>query len=220
MNQKIILIGSGAQGRVTLDILEDSNIKILGFLDDDPFMQGKEIRGKKIIGKIEEAIKMAKDNYKLIICIGNNYQRKIIFQKLNVENISYANAIHSSSVILSTASIGNGNMIFAQTFIGSNAQIKNHTIINNGCIVEHDCLVEDFVALSPGCCMGGRVKIEEGAFISTGVTINPRITIGANSVIGSGSVVISDIPESVLAYGIPAKPVKKITPKQLWERLL
>lgn len=220
MNNKLLLIGAGAQGRVTLDILEDSGSKVHGFLDDDTSLQGKEISGKMIIGKIDKATEMSKDNYKLIICIGNNNVRKIISEKLKLDISSYGNAVHTSSVILKSASLGYGNMIFAQTYIGSNAQIKNHTIINNGCIVEHDCILEDFVSLSPGCCMGGRATIGKAAFISAGVTINPRITIGANSIIGSGSVVVRDIPEGVLAYGIPAKVIRKIKPDEMWESLL
>ncbi|KON26429.1 hypothetical protein AC481_07230 [miscellaneous Crenarchaeota group archaeon SMTZ-80] len=220
MNNKFLLIGAGAQGRVTSDILEDSGFEVHGFLDDDTSLLGKEISGKMIIGKIDKAIEMSKDNYKLIICIGHNHHRKIISEKLKLDISSYGNAIHTSSVILKSASLGYGNMIFAQTYIGSNAQIKNHTIINNGCIVEHDCIVEDYVSLSPGCCMGGRATIGKAAFISAGVTINPRITIGANSIIGSGSVVVRNIPEKVLAYGIPAKVIRKIKPDEMWESLL
>jgi len=68
--------------------------------------------------------------------------------------------------------------------------------------------------------MGGRATIGKAAFISAGVTINPRITIGANSIIGSGSVVVRNIPEKVLAYGIPAKVIRKIKPDEMWESLL
>lgn len=38
----------------------------------------------------------------------------------------------------------------------------------------------------------------------------PGITIGDNSVIGAGSVVTSDIPDNVVAYGVPCKVIRKI----------
>lgn len=217
---EMILIGSGAQGRVTLDILEDSGFKVIGFLDDKDSLQGTEISKKKIIGKTNNAMKLSESNYKFIICIGNNRVRKEVSGKIGIKKSSYGNAIHASSVILKSASMDYGNMIFANTYIGSNTQIRNHTIINNGCIVEHDSVLEDFVSIGPGCCMAGRVTIHEGAFISAGVTVGPRVTIGANSIIGAGSVVLEDIPEGVLAYGVPAKVIKKVNPEELWDRLL
>jgi acetyltransferase EpsM len=219
-NKKIVLIGCGAQGRVALDILEDSGIKVFGFLDDNDSLRRGKINNKPIIGKIHKAREMSEKGYKFIICIGNNHVRKGISQKLKLGKSSYVNIIHRSSVVLKSASVGYGNMIFANTYIGSNAQIGNHIIINNGCVIEHDCILGDFASLSPGCCMGGRVTIGAGAFISTGVTIKPRIAIGANSIVGVGSVVVKDIPECVLAYGVPAKVIRRISPGEMWDRLL
>lgn len=41
----------------------------------------------------------------------------------------------------------------------------------------------------------------------------PGITIGDNSVIGAGSVVTSNIPDNVVAYGVPCKVIRKIGDK-------
>lgn len=215
----IILIGASSQGRVTLDVLQDSKAKVAGFLDDNEALLGRDINGKRVLGKISEAKKMSK-KYKFIICMGSNYLRKAIRDRLNMSDSLYGNAIHPSSVILKTASIGYGNMIFANSFIGSNAKIGNHVIVNNGALIEHDSVIEDFVNISTGCCMGGRVVIEKGAFLSVGVTLNPRVKIGANSIIGSGSVVVKDIPSGVLAFGMPARVIRQVSDADMWNRLL
>jgi len=220
MSDKFILIGAGAQGRVSLDILEDSGYEVTGFLDDNETVQGKEINGKKVIGTTDCVHHLVKKNYRFIITVGNNYIRELIFKKLQLELSSYGNIIHKSSVILKSSSTGYGNMIFANTFIGSNSRVGNHAVINNGCIVEHDCTVGDFSSLSPGCRMGGRVSIGRGSFISTGVTLSSRVKIGENAIIGAGSVVVEDIPSGVLAYGVPARIIRKISREEMWERLL
>ncbi len=54
------------------------------------------------------------------------------------------------------------------------------------------------------------IVIEEGVWIASGTIILGPCKIGKNSVIGSGAVVVSDIPEQVLAVGNPARVVKKI----------
>ena len=38
----------------------------------------------------------------------------------------------------------------------------------------------------------------------------PGVTVGANSVVGAHSLVMKDIPDSVLAYGVPAKVIKSL----------
>ena len=57
---------------------------------------------------------------------------------------------------------------------------------------------------------GRDIIIEEGVWIASGVIIVGPCRIGKNSVIGSGSVVISDIPNEVLAAGNPAKIIRKL----------
>jgi len=47
--------------------------------------------------------------------------------------------------------------------------------------------------------------------IGANSTILPGVRIGDNSLIGAGSVVVEDIPKNSVAYGCPAKVVKKIS---------
>ena len=54
------------------------------------------------------------------------------------------------------------------------------------------------------------VHIGENSWIGAGVIIVPGITIGRNTVIGAGSVVTKDIPDNVVAGGVPAKVIKTI----------
>jgi len=54
------------------------------------------------------------------------------------------------------------------------------------------------------------VTIKKGAWIGIGVMILPGVTIGEYSIISAGSIVTKDIPDRVIARGIPAKPVKEI----------
>ena len=54
------------------------------------------------------------------------------------------------------------------------------------------------------------VYIEDNAWIGSGVTILPGVKIGKNSVIAAGSMVTKDIPENVVAAGIPCRVMRKI----------
>lgn len=57
------------------------------------------------------------------------------------------------------------------------------------------------------------VEIKNGAWLCSNVTVLPGVTIGKNSVIGAGSVVTKDIPDNVIAIGVPCKVLREINDK-------
>lgn len=56
----------------------------------------------------------------------------------------------------------------------------------------------------------GAVFIGQNCKIGSHTTILPNVTIGNNSIIGANSLVNKNIPENVMAFGIPAKIIKTI----------
>ena len=54
------------------------------------------------------------------------------------------------------------------------------------------------------------VTIKSGAWLGIGSIILPDITIGKNSVVAAGSVVIKNVPDSVIVGGNPAKIIKEM----------
>lgn len=54
------------------------------------------------------------------------------------------------------------------------------------------------------------VLLKKGCWLGANVIVLPGVTIGQNSVIGAGSVVSKDIPDGVVAAGVPATVLKKI----------
>ncbi len=56
----------------------------------------------------------------------------------------------------------------------------------------------------------GKVTLKKNCKIGSHSTILPNVTIGKNSIIGANSLVISDIPDNVIAFGVPAKMIKGI----------
>lgn len=94
--------------------------------------------------------------------------------------------------------------------MNANARIAEAVIVNSGAIVEHDCDIGRGVHIAPGTAPAGGVSIGEFSFIGVGSAIKEGIKIGRNCVIGAGSVILNDIPDEVMAAGVPAKIIKKL----------
>jgi len=60
----------------------------------------------------------------------------------------------------------------------------------------------------------GRVVIKRNARIGSHSVVMPGVTIGENAIIGAFSFVKSDVPDNALAYGIPARVVRKHEPER------
>ena len=58
---------------------------------------------------------------------------------------------------------------------------------------------------------GKNIKIGNDVWVGGNTVINPGVTIGNNVVIGSGSVVTKDIPDGVIAAGVPCRVIRRIT---------
>ena len=56
----------------------------------------------------------------------------------------------------------------------------------------------------------GKVILKKNCKIGSHSTVLPNVTIGENSIIGANSLVISDIPGNVIAFGVPAKIIRGI----------
>lgn len=99
--------------------------------------------------------------------------------------------------------------------IGNRVKIRAFTFIPEGVTIEDDVFIGPNVSFlndkyprSRGTWKLLKTKVKKGASIGGG-SIILAVTIGKNSLIGAGSVVTRDIPDNVLAYGNPAKIIRK-----------
>jgi sugar O-acyltransferase (sialic acid O-acetyltransferase NeuD family) len=215
MKEKVAIIGAGGFGREVLDIFEACNNQrnawnILGFVDDNPQIQGQRIRGYPVLGGIAWFSKPEAKEVKAVVAVGDNTVRKKIAEKAAKYGAKFCNIIHPSVIMTPHVKLGKGIIIAAGCIFTNEIQIENHVIINLDVTVGHDTLIENFVNLNPGVHINGTNKILEGAYVGSGVVTTQKISIGKWSIVGAGAVVVNDIPEKVVAVGVPAKPIRSV----------
>ena len=101
--------------------------------------------------------------------------------------------------------IGDYCKVKAHTFIPTGVTIGNQVFIGPGVIFTNDMyptVKDDFKLF--------KTEIENNVSIGGGVVIVPGIKIGKGAMIGAGSVVTKNIPSNVLAYGNPARVIRKL----------
>jgi acetyltransferase-like isoleucine patch superfamily enzyme len=98
--------------------------------------------------------------------------------------------------------------------LGKNTDVGAFTYINAKYGVE----IQEDVQIGSHCSIyswstiddkKGKVTIKKNARIGSHSVVMPRVTIGINSIVGAFSFVNSDVPDNVVAYGIPARIKKR-----------
>lgn len=129
LRKDLIIIGAGGSGKQVAEAVEDmvDQWKLLGYLDDDPLKQNKQINGIPVLGRIDDADKYP-DCY-FVIILGNPQnpfvKKKVVErQKIGIEN--YATIIHYTARVSKYAIIGRNTVIMPLCSIMSNLHIGNH----------------------------------------------------------------------------------------------
>ena len=105
-------------------------------------------------------------------------------------------------------------------FVNYGASISAHQLVRIGdacqlgsyvCLMDNDYhQVED--RSKPGD--SAPIVLDRNAWLGVRVIVLRGVTIGANTVIGAGSVVTKDIPDNVMAAGVPARVIRRLNEGQ------
>lgn len=133
--------------------------------------------------------------------IGNNFQtgNKTNIRELN--KIGNDVRIGTLSVVEHHVVLEDGVHIHTQVFVPEHSVLKHSAWIGPGTV-----LTNARFPLHPRAKYTLRgVTIGERAKVGANCTLLPGVSIGSRSLIGAGSLVVSDIPADVIAFGQPAR---------------
>jgi sugar O-acyltransferase (sialic acid O-acetyltransferase NeuD family) len=204
---KLILFGSGGHAESSLDLAVSLNYQVVGCIDPMS-TQG----AWNDIPVFRSFMDMNSDHPKaFLLGIGNiSIRNRVVRETLQYfPDAVFPTLIHPTAHVSTRAKIGAGSNIFARSYIGPQVIIGMHCLINTASCIEHNSTFGDHVVLSPGAMVGGEVGVGSYSMIGIGAVISNRVKIGKESVIGGNSFVNKDIPENVVAYGSPARIIRK-----------
>ena len=209
---RIVLIGSSGHAKVIADIVERAGTHVIAGLIDSFRRAGETAFGYPLLGSEQELPALLRRDAATagIVAIGDNWQRSRMVERIAalVPQFGYVSAVHPGAVIAPSALIGAGSVVMAGAVLNPGTRLGAHCIVNTSAALDHDCTLGDFASVAPMVAAGGNVTLDEYAAALLGARIAPRRRLGRHAVVGAGALVLDDVADYTLAYGVPARPIR------------
>lgn len=207
--KKLVIYGAGLGAKQVLEVtrLLDGFL-VIGLMDDDAAIKGKDICGLPVKGGFAELKALAAAGEVDAVALSFHSQvRRKVHRRIRSEMpaLSIPALVDPRAVVGYGAKIGDGALVEAGAVIGPDTVIGEGAIVDIGAKVAHDCDIGAFCHLSPGCTISGIVCLKEHVLVGVGAAVNSTTTIGSNSVVTPCSAVMNDVPEEVVVSGVPAQ---------------
>lgn len=205
-----IIFGAGEMADHVIRLLEWNELPTghIQFYDDGYPAKTIGPGGLPVVGKVADGlIRCASQKSRAIIAVGTKASgfRYQLYRRLSAVGARLLSVAHGDLVTAPGSSYGDNCIFMSGCTLCKDSRIGALCFLSTNVVVEHDASIGSNVFFGPGATLGGHVKIREHAFIGVGVVIAPGVTIGARTLVGAGAVVVRDLPEGVVACGVPAR---------------
>lgn len=206
------ILGGGGHARVVIDAARSSGrFEVAGILDDQAMPGRDAVDGVAIMGPItSEAVKTHQIAH-AVIAIGNNRVRGDIADRLH-GLVTWEPVVHARAYVAPHTEIGAGCVICAMAVVQPGTILGRHVILNTAVTVDHDNVTGELVHIGPGANLASDVIVEKGTLLGIGSRVIPGCRVGSWTTVGAGGVVVRDLPDNVIAVGVPAKVSKEREP--------
>lgn len=213
--RQIAIWGAGGHALVVADAALSTRLfEVIGFLDDiNPAQRLMPSLGTRVLGGRETLEDLWRAGVREIaLGFGDCAARLSVGASIAENGFTVATIIHALSSVSSGAVIGEGSVVLSGAVIDVDCVVGKFCIVNNNSTVCHGTAIHDGAHICPGVTIAGNVSVGRAAWVGIGATVVENLAIGDGSYIGAGAVVVKDIPPGVLAYGAPARVVRKLAP--------
>lgn len=207
----IIILGANGNcvdAAETVDLLSQRGepLRMLGFLDDDDALLGRQVGGYPVLGKI--ATLSSYPHARFVCGIGSpaSFRRKPeIVAAAGLPAERWATIVHPAASVSPSAQLGYGCVLLANCAIGANARLGDHVIVLQNSVISHDSVIGACTAIATGVCVSGLVTIGDNCYVGSNASLRERIRLGARVLVGTGAVVLNDVDGDAVMIGNPAR---------------
>jgi sugar O-acyltransferase (sialic acid O-acetyltransferase NeuD family) len=210
--ERIAVLGAGGHAKVVVDaLLSIGCFEIVGLVVADT-EAAEGLLGIGVVGDHAVLPALLASGVTALAMgvgsIGDVSAREQLFESCLRDGFSFPAIVHPAASVSAHAEVGDGAYVGPHATVCAGARLGFGCIVNSGSVVDHDCTVGDFAHVAPGAALSGNVAVGRGAHIGTGAAVAHGISIGAGALIGAGAAVVDDVPERVVAFGVPCRVVR------------
>jgi sugar O-acyltransferase (sialic acid O-acetyltransferase NeuD family) len=210
--KQLVIVGAGGHARVVADLVRVAGVfEIAAFVDELAQQRdGDMYLGARVFAGPTGLERARKTGLAYALpAFGDNMARIGACERIRANGYELVSAVHPSAVVASDVAFGAGTVIAAGAVVGPAARIGEACIVNTAATVDHDCVLGEGVHLEPGAHLGGNVRVGVATTIGIGAVVGKRHNVGAHAHVGAGAVVVRDIADGVVAWGVPACVVRE-----------
>jgi UDP-N-acetylbacillosamine N-acetyltransferase len=205
--KRVFVYGASGHGKVVGDVLvSKGDIGFAGFVDDKEELQDTKVLGFPVFGNGEWLRQEALNSCVAIaLGVGESRSRQWLMERCSHWGIETLTLVHPAATVARSALLGPGTVVMAGAIINAEAKVGAGVIVNTGAVVEHDTEIGDYAHVAPVAAMGGASRLGAFSHLGLGAVVLQCIQIGSRTIVGAGAVVVENLPDQVVAIGIPAR---------------
>lgn len=212
----LVIVGAGGFARETAAAVRAVNeaaptFRLLGFLDDNPDLRGRQRGGVSVLGGLSMVDELP--DAAIVVCVGNprDYSsRARIVTRLGLGADRYATVVHPGASVGAGSVIGPGTVLLAHTVLTAEVTVGAHVAVMPQVVLTHDDVVGDFATIASGVRLGGGVRLGDGCYVGAGALVREGVTVGAGALVGMGALVLHDVPDGEVWVGSPARRLRPV----------
>lgn len=206
----LVIIGAGVFGREMarnihrLVAQEGAAWNLLGFIDEE---KTGEVEGVKIIGKLNDFLKMDTTVQFFVADMDSNVRQRIA-ETCKTAGFTGATIIDKVGVMADSCEIGEGCYIGFDCYLSPAVKVGAFSILERGCVIGHDTILGDYTTFRMFASLGGDSVI--GSHNSLGIrsVIINLVNTPDHCDFAAGSCVIKNTNVPGYYEGVPAKLVR------------
>lgn len=207
----LIILGAGGAGWDIVSLVhslgDNNGWNILGFLDDNTLLFGKECCGIKVLGNIDDCCKYS-DAYFIssIANPTNRIVRKSVWDRVKRHGLRFATLIHPSVILYDNVVIEEGCVINANCVLGTNSHLCKDVHLGYSCNVAHETKIFEHTSMGAAVNLSSGVTIGANCYIGAGVSSTHDVEVEDDTLVAVGSAIVTNMRHKTerMWIGVPA----------------
>lgn len=209
---EVVIVGAGGFAREVACLLPGflaaTPYELKGFLGRDQGVPSADDLSARLLGDPESYQPAERDRF--VLAIGAMPARRRIMQTLAAKGAQFLTLQHPLAFVAPTAELAPGVLIYPFACVSNNARLEQGVKLNYYASVGHDTRLGRYCLLAPYATVNGFGVLEDEVYLSTHATVAPQVRVGRRAKLSANSSAMRDIPSDHLAFGVPARSVRRM----------